>query len=99
MVRRGKIWDLHSLGIYSVPGWATPTGELGKVPMDVWFFQNPYAEWYENSLRIKESPTWKYHVKTYEEDFEYEKFADLFTAEKWDPHEWADLFKKQERST
>lgn len=62
-------------------------------------FQNPYAEWYENSLRIKESPTWKYHVKTYEEDFEYEKFADLFTAEKWDPHEWADLFKKQERST
>ncbi|HBT99625.1 MAG TPA: alpha-L-fucosidase [Thermotoga naphthophila] len=81
-------------GIYSVPGWATPTGELGKVPMDAWFFQNPYAEWYENSLRIKESPTWEYHVKTYGENFEYEKFADLFTAEKWDPQEWADLFKK-----
>ncbi|MCD6552352.1 alpha-L-fucosidase [Thermotoga sp.] len=81
-------------GLYSVPGWATPTGELGKVSMDVWFFQNPYAEWYENSLRIVGSPTWEYHVKTYGEDFEYKRFADLFTAEKWDPREWADLFKK-----
>lgn len=26
-------------GLYSVPGWATPTGELGKVSMDVWFFR------------------------------------------------------------
>lgn len=81
-------------GLYSVPGWATPTGELGKVSMDVWFFQNPYAEWYENSLRIKGSPTWEYHVKTYGENFEYDRFTDLFTAERWNPYEWADLFKK-----
>ncbi|PLV59047.1 alpha-L-fucosidase [Thermotoga sp. KOL6] len=81
-------------GIYSVPGWAPPTGELGKVPMDIWFVRNPYAEWYENSLRIKGSPTWEYHVKNYGENFKYEQFADLFTAEKWDPREWAELFKK-----
>ncbi len=81
-------------GIYSVPGWATPTGELGKVPMEEWFFKNPYAEWYENSLRIEGSPTWKYHVEKYGKDFKYEQFADLFKAEKWDPYEWAELFKR-----
>jgi len=81
-------------GLYSVPAWATPVGELGKVPQEEWFKNNPYAEWYLNTLRIKESPTWEHHIKTYGENFEYEKFTELWKAEKWDPDEWAELFKK-----
>ena len=40
-------------GLYSVPGWATPTGELGKVDRNVWFKNNPYAEWYLNTVKIE----------------------------------------------
>ena len=29
-------------GLYSVPAWATPTGELHQVDPDVWFPNNPY---------------------------------------------------------
>jgi len=81
-------------GIYSVPGWAPTTGELGEVPEEVWFVQNPYAEWYLNSMRIKESPTWKHHVETYGENFDYYSFLDMWNIDKWDPEEWAELFKK-----
>ncbi len=81
-------------GLYSVPGWATPTGELGAVAEDQWFMNNPYAEWYLNSLRIKGSPTWKHHVDKYGENFDYYKFADMWKAERWDPKEWVNLLKK-----
>ena len=81
-------------GIYSVPGWAPTTGELGDVPDEIWFVQNPYAEWYLNSLRIKGSPTWKHHVETYGEDFDYYSFLDMWNIDRWDPEEWVELFKK-----
>src|SRR5689334_5357229 len=51
-------------GLYSVPAWAPPTGELGKVDWSKWFRNNPYAEWYLNTLRIADSPTYEHHRKT-----------------------------------
>jgi alpha-L-fucosidase len=51
-------------GLYSVPAWAPPSGELGKVDMSRWFYDNAYAEWYLNSLRLKGSPTYKHHLET-----------------------------------
>src|SRR4051794_16440858 len=32
--------------LYSVPAWAPPTGELGKVDWNELFTRNPYAEWF-----------------------------------------------------
>lgn len=90
----GKFGIFIHWGLYSVPAWATPIGELGEFPAEEWFKNNPYAEWYQNTLRIKGSPTWKHHAETYGEDFEYERFTELWKAEKWDPDEWAELFKK-----
>jgi len=57
---------------------------------------NPYAEWYLNSLMIDGSPTQKYHKETYGDDFPYDRFAEIFNEEikKWDPDEMVDLFKK-----
>ncbi|MDR1061094.1 MAG: alpha-L-fucosidase [Clostridiales bacterium] len=80
-------------GPYSVPAWAPPTGELGSMPDDVWFENNPYAEWYMNSVRVGKGPTYERHVKTYGEDFPYERFVDMWQAESWNPAEWAALFK------
>jgi alpha-L-fucosidase len=83
-------------GLYSVPAWAPPTGELGKVDWDTWFTNNPYAEWYLNSLRINGSPTYKHHVDTYGKDFDYYRFGAMFdkSTQSWQPDQWASLFKK-----
>jgi len=83
-------------GLYSVPAWATPSGELGKVTADQWFANNPYAEWYLNTLRITDSPTYKHHVETYGKDFDYYRFAETFNEQnkKWQPDQWAALFQK-----
>ena len=81
--------------LYSVPAFATPIAELGDIPIDnFWYSYNPYAEWYMNSLRIGSKPYKEYHEKNYGKDFDYNDFADLFTTEKWNPEEWAKLFKK-----
>src|SRR5687768_5779444 len=52
-------------GLYSVPGWAPTTGTLDEAPhrlgWQTWFRDNPYAEWYANSLKIPGSPTAAHH--------------------------------------
>ena len=82
-------------GLYSVPAWAPPSGELGKVNFNEWFIKNPYAEWYANTLRIKDSPTYKHHLETYGENYGYYSFAAEFQRDvaKWNPDDWARLFK------
>lgn len=83
-------------GLYSVPAWAPPSGELHKVDPSRWFYENAYAEWYLNSLRLKGSPTYKHHVETYGANFDYYAFAPIFNrdVEKWRPAEWAALFRE-----
>jgi alpha-L-fucosidase len=86
-------------GLFSVPAFAAEKltlGESQKRGVDVHMKNNPYAEWYLNSLRIDGSPTQKYHKETYGEDFSYDGFAPIFNEEikKWNPDEMVDLFKK-----
>ncbi|OFW57616.1 MAG: hypothetical protein A2W01_03660, partial [Candidatus Solincola sediminis] len=55
----------------------------------------PYSEWYLNSIRIKGSPAYLHHIKTYGEGYDYYNFADDFNRAlpQWNPNEWADLFE------
>ena len=77
-------------GVYSVPAYAAV-----KVKDE-----NPYAEWYWNSLTegmdAKGSGhgamTWAFHKRVYGADFPYFNFAPMFQAENFDPDRWADLF-------
>jgi alpha-L-fucosidase len=87
-------------GLYSVPGWAQgtdiPLEEIFAKNMgDIWFAENPYAEWYLNSLKVPGSATKAYHDKTYGPDFQYGDFLPMFNqaAESWNPNEMADLIK------
>lgn len=92
-------------GLYSVPAWAPTSGELlaettaqinqGKLPVNRWFYENAYAEWYLNSLRLKDSSTYKHHAEKYGADFDYYRFADDFDKgiQNWKPEAWASLFK------
>ncbi len=81
-------------GLYSVPAWATPIGELGEVDFDQWFANNPYAEWYLNTLRLEGSPTEQHHRETYGEGFDYWDFVPQFNeaVTRWDPSSMASLF-------
>lgn len=82
-------------GLYSVPAFAPKSGQLGTIELDErWFANNPYAEWYYNSVKIGHGPSYDYHVNTYGKDFAYEGFADMWKAERFDPQSWAKLFKK-----
>ena len=87
-------------GLYSVPGWAPTAGAYGQVQARegwaAWFARNPYAEWYQNSLRIEGSPTHQHHLRTYGAGFAYRDFVPLFNRaiEAWDPEEWAALFER-----
>jgi len=85
--------------LFSVPAFAgekLTLVESSKRGIDVHMKNNPYAEWYLNSLRINGSPTQKYHKENFGEDFSYDGFAQIFNEEikKWNPDEMVDLFKK-----
>jgi alpha-L-fucosidase len=81
-------------GLYSVPAWAPPSGELHKVPWDQWFKNNAYAEWYRNTMRIEGSPTERHHRATYGADFDYYRFAETFNdaLRRWSPAAMAGIF-------
>lgn len=88
-------------GLYSVPAWA-PTGYsirdlIKKMSAgEAQIFESPYAEWYQNNIKLPESQSRQYHEQTYGVDFAYEGFAPIFNQEieTWDPESWAVLFKE-----
>lgn len=53
-------------------------------------------EWYSRNMYIKEKEEWDYHRRTFGEHtkFGYKDFIPLFTAENFDPDEWAQLFRE-----
>ena len=65
-------------GIYSVPAYG---------PDGTWY---PYYMYHEGT------PQYEHHVKTYghPSKFGYKNFIPMFEGEKFDPDEWAELFKK-----
>ena len=78
-LRDGKFGIYTHWGVYAVPA------------------QGPNATWYANKLYLKaDGPERKYHEATYGplEKFGYKDFIPMFTGEKFNAEEWADLFQK-----
>jgi alpha-L-fucosidase len=74
-------------GPYSVPAWS-PKGT--------------YSEWYQYWMQTKSisgngkfkgPEVYDYHVKTYGEQFSYFDFGEMFTADLYEPDDWAKLFE------
>ena len=57
--------------------------------------RGPNATWYPYNMYREGNPQHEYHVRTYgnPEKFGYKDFIPRFTADKFDPDEWAALFK------
>ncbi len=96
-------WSDAKLGIFvhwtpaSVPAWAPTDAQIGERlasgRRDA-LAENPYTEWYQNSLRFPDSTVSRHHAATYG-DRSYESFADDFEAGlgHWDPEAWAGHFR------
>jgi alpha-L-fucosidase len=68
-------------GLYSVPGWAPISHPEHNFTNLDYIKNNPYAEWYLNTMRIPGSPTWNYHREHYGANFSYYDFAPIFNRE------------------
>ncbi len=69
-------------GLYSVPGWAPRVPDIQQLlvkdgPKRM-LRENPYAEWYLNSMQIKGSPTALHHARVYGDDYPYDNFVKTF---------------------
>ncbi len=71
-------------GLYSVPGWAPRVPDIQRLLIEDgprrMLRENPYAEWYLNSMQIRGGPTQQYHAQTYGEDYPYDNFVRTFDA-------------------
>ncbi len=69
-------------GLYSVPGWAPRVPDIQEMLVKAgpkrMLRENPYAEWYLNSMRIKGSPTARHHAEVYGDDYPYDNFVRTF---------------------
>jgi alpha-L-fucosidase len=65
-------------GLYSVPAWA-PVG-------------GTYEEWYWRSMSQRGSPTYRHGLQVYGPNATYDDFMAKFTAAKFDPRAWVQLF-------
>ncbi|EFV90098.1 Alpha-L-fucosidase [Dietzia cinnamea P4] len=75
-------------GPYSVPRWAPRVPDIQRLIRDGgprrMLRENPYSEWYLNSMRIPGSPTAEHHARIYGADYGYERFAEEFGRESAD---------------
>jgi alpha-L-fucosidase len=71
-------------GPYSVPGWAPRVPDIQEMLVKAgprrMLRENPYAEWYLNTMRIRGSSTARYHAQVYGDDYPYDNFARTFDA-------------------
>ena len=72
-------------GPYSVPRWAPRVPDIQELLREGgprrMLRENPYSEWYLNTMKIPGSPTAEHHAHTYGPDYSYHRFAEQFTAE------------------
>ncbi len=87
-------WD--SLGSYEIPSWYRNSKFGIFIHWGVYSIPAFGNEWYPRNMYIQDSPEYKHHIKTYgdHKDFGYKDFIPLFTAEKFNAEEWADLFEQ-----
>jgi alpha-L-fucosidase len=100
---------LVSIVVGSIAQYTADWASLDKRPLPVWYDQAKFGiflhwstfsvpsfknEWYWYNLETKDPATVAFHDRVYGPNFTYPQFGPLFTAEMWNPEEWADIFVK-----
>jgi len=87
-------WD--SLSQFRIPRW------YKEMKFGIFIHWGIYSvpafanEWYSRNMYIQGTSEFEHHVKTYgpHKEFGYKDYIPMFTADKFNPQEWADLFKE-----
>ena len=88
--------DWESLRKYEVPEWYKDAKFGIFLHWGVYSVPAFGSEWYPRLMYIEGSPEYKHHIATYgsQDKFGYKDFIPKFTADRFDPNAWAELFKK-----
>ena len=87
-------WE--SLSAYELPTWYRNAKFGIFIHWGIYSVPAFSSEWYSRNMYIQGSPEYEHHIKTYGEhkNFGYKDFIPMFKAEKFNPDEWAELFKE-----
>jgi alpha-L-fucosidase len=84
-------WSLFSVSAFAPLQY--PIRDIFTNTVPAWYA--PYAEWYKSAITFPESPSRRFHDRTFGPRFAYDDFVPMFNAasRRWDPTSWASLFK------
>lgn len=87
-------WE--SLSRYNVPEWYRNAKFGIFIHWGIYSVPAFGSEWYSRNMYVKDSPEYKHHLETYGKhtEFGYKDFIPMFTADKFDPDAWAELFAR-----
>jgi alpha-L-fucosidase len=87
--------DWETLQKYEIPQWYKDAKFGIFIHWGVFSVPGIGNEWYPRNMYQQKEPEFQQHVKKYgpQDKFGYKDLIPLFTAEKWDPADWARLFK------
>jgi alpha-L-fucosidase len=87
-------WE--SLKGYQVPAWYEDAKFGIFIHWGVYAVPATDSEWYPRNMYIQDSKVFQHHRETYgsQRQFGYKDFIPLFTAEKFDADQWANLFRR-----
>ena len=87
-------WE--SLKAYHIPSWYEDAKFGIFIHWGIYSVPAFGNEWYPRNMYQKDTLEYKHHLETYGEQskFGYKDFIPQFTAEKFDPDHWANLFRR-----
>lgn len=97
IIAQGPYTDTwESLAAYQVPAWYRDAKFGIFIHWGVYSVPAFGSEWYSRNMYVKDSREYRHHIETYGEhkNFGYKDFIPMFTADKFDPDAWADLFSR-----
>ena len=87
--------DWASLGHYRVPDWYRDAKFGIFIHWGVFSVPAFANEWYPRNMYQPGDPAFRHHVETYgpQSKFGYKDFIPMFTATRFDPNAWVELFQ------
>lgn len=87
-------WE--SLKQYEVPAWFEDDKFGIFIHWGVYAVPAAGSEWYPRNMYRKGESMYKHHKQVWgdQSEFGYKDFVPMFKAERWNPDDWAELFKK-----
>jgi alpha-L-fucosidase len=88
--------DWKTLRKFEIPQWYKDAKFGIFIHWGVFAVPGSQNEWYPRNMYRKKDPAYKEHIERFgpQEKFGYKDFIPRFKAERWDPADWARLFKQ-----